>query len=149
MESEYMEFDISDLTKDELLNKEFIPEIFKNYQDDNERAKILNEVYKVAKEQSVLTKVKKNVQKCESEFKLDRMGNIFNILVLGTNGQPEPTIDNYYNVMTNDDTIKEHIKFNLLSNKFEYWNKGKCREWRDKDDAWLLSYIVSSLVITL
>lgn len=136
-----MEFDINDLTKDELLNKEFIPSIFKSYEDDNERSEILKEVYKVAKEQSVLTRVKKNVQKCESEFKLNRMGNIFNILVLGTNGQPEPTIDNYYNVMVNDDTIKEHIKFNLLSNKFEYWNNNKCREWRDKDDAWLLSYI--------
>lgn len=142
MESEKMEYNINDLTKDELLHRDFIPQIFENYSDENERNQILNEVYKVAKEKAVLTKVKKSVQNCESEYKIEHKdSDIYNILVLGINGKPEPTIDNYYNVITTDDFIKQHIKFNLLSNKFEYWSKNRCREWRDKDDAWLLSYI--------
>lgn len=137
-----MEYNINDLTKDDLLHKDFIPQIFENYSDEDERNAILNEVYKAAKKNAVLTKVKKNVQHCESEYKIEHKdGDIYNILVLGMNGKPEPTIDNYYNVIANDDKIKEHIRFNLLSNKFEYWNKNRCREWRDKDDAWLLSYI--------
>ena len=136
-----MEFNIEDLTKEELLNPELIPQIFENYTDDSERHQILDEIYKVAKKNMVLTKVKKNVQKCESEYKLLQKNEIFNILMIGMNGKPEPTIDNYYNVITTDTFITDHIKFNLLSNKFEYWNGNRHREWRDKDDAWLLSYI--------
>lgn len=136
-----MQYDINELTKDELLNPAFIPQIYENYENIDERNKIIQEVLKVAKGKSVLSKVKKNIQRCETEYKMEQKNDIFNILVLGMNGKPEPTIDNYYNVMTSDEKITEHIKFNLLTNKFEYWNGNKCREWRDKDDAWLLSYI--------
>lgn len=136
-----MEYELNELTKEQLLNKNFIPEIFKNYEDENERKEVITEVFKVAKEKGILTKIKKNVQKCENEYKIEQKNEIYNILVLGQNDKPEPTIDNYYNVMCSDDFILKHIKFNLLSNKFEYWSNGRCREWRDKDDAWLLSYI--------
>ena len=54
--------------------------------------------------------------KPEERYKIEHKdSDIYNILVLGINGKPEPTIDNYYNVMTTDDFIKQHIKFNLLS----------------------------------
>ena len=136
-----MEVEIKELNKSQILDKDFIPQIFKNYDDKDEREEILKEVLEVAKKYSVVSKVKKSIQTCENEYNLQHMGNIFNILALGFDGTPEPTIDNYYNVITSDDDIASHIRFNLLTNKFEYWNKGKCREWRDKDDAWLLSYI--------
>ena len=137
----HMEVEIKELNKSQILDKDFIPQIFKNYDDKDEREEILKEVLEVAKKYSVVSKVKKSIQTCENEYNLQHMGNIFNILALGFDGTPEPTIDNYYNVITGDDDIASHIRFNLLTNKFEYWNKGKCREWRDKDDAWLLSYI--------
>ena len=137
-----MEFEIEDLTKNEILNKDFVPQIFENY-DGDERTKILDAVYDVAKDQKILGAFKKNVQRYENEYKLATKGNIINILAIGTNGEPEPTIDNYYNVILKDSKIKDHIKFNLLTNKFEYWSNGKCREWRDKDDSWLMSYIES------
>ena len=140
---EYDVYNIDTLTKNELLNKNFVPEIFENYTDEEERANILNELYKVAKDNKVLSAFKKNVQKYESEYKLANKGNIINILAIGTNGEPEPTIDNYYNVISEDEKINKHIKFNLLTNKFEYWSGNKCREWRDKDDSWLMSYIES------
>lgn len=139
-----MEFEIMNLTKDMLLDKDFIPQIFKEYPNKKERDSILEEVYEVAKKHSVVAKVRKNVSKCESENKIESLGNIINILAIGVNGKPEPTIDNYYSVISKDSNITEHIKFNLLTNKFEYWNGNKYREWRDKDDAWLLSYIEST-----
>lgn len=135
------QYDINDLTKQELLNSQLIPQIFESYTDEDERSEILKEICDVAKKQGALTKVKRNIQQCESEYKMEKARDIYNILVLGLNGKPEPTIDNYYNVMTNDENISNHIKFNLLTNKFEYWDGNKCREWRDKDDAHLLSYI--------
>lgn len=136
-----MEYDINDLDKEQLLHRDFIPEIFKNYNED-EREEVIKEVYKVAKEKGVLTKIKRSVQQCENEYKMEQKNEIFNILVVGLNGKPEPTIDNYYNVMTSDKKIMSNIKFNLLTNKFEYWiNDKKHRDWQDKDDAWLLSYI--------
>lgn len=138
-----MELEIKNLTKDIILDKEFIPQIFENYTNKEERNEILEEIYGIAKRFSVLSKVKKSVKQCESECRMQTMGDVINILAIGIDGKPEPTIDNYYNVIVNDENITEHIKFNLLTNKFEYWNKGKCREWRDKDDAWLLSYIES------
>lgn len=138
-----MEYDISNLTENELLNKRFVPELFETYPNVDERNVILEEIYDVAKKRHVLGKIKKNIQQYESECKLSSKGNVYNILAIGVNGVPEPTIDNYYNVITQDNTIKEHIKFNLLTNKFEYWSNGKCREWRDKDDSWLMSYIES------
>lgn len=138
-----MELEIKNLSKEILLDKEFIPQIFENYTDEDERNGILEEIYDVARTYSVLSKVKKDVQRCKSEQKIQTMGNVINILAIGIDGKPEPTIDNYYNVIVNDKYITEHIKFNLLTNKFEYWNKNRCREWRDKDDAWLLSYIES------
>lgn len=138
-----MEFDVKDLTKEMLLDKNFANSIFENYKNKKERDNILKEVYEVARKYSVLPKVKKQVTQCESEYKLNKMGNIINILAIGMDGKPEPTIDNYYSVMTNDPKITEHIKFNLLTNKFEYWEGKNVREWRDKDDAKLLSYIES------
>ena len=80
-----MEVNIEDLTKEELLNPELIPQVFENYEDDNERHQILDEIYKVAKDNMVLTKVKKNVQKCESEYKMSQKNEVFNILMIGIN----------------------------------------------------------------
>lgn len=138
-----MNYEIRDLTKEMILDKNFIPQIFKNYEDKEERNKILSEVYDTSKRLSIISKVKKNVQQYEKEHKLETLGDVINILNIGIDGKVEPTIDNYYNVIINDENISEHIKFNKLSNKFEYWNGNKCREWRDKDDAWVLSYIES------
>lgn len=137
-------YKIEDLTKEELLNKELVPQIFENYTDKKERDNIFKEIFKVAKKYSVVAKVKKNLQKYENEINLQKIEAIITVLSLDMNGEPEPTIDNYYSVITTDNAITEHIKFNLLTNKFEYWNGETCREWRDKDDAWLLAYIEST-----
>lgn len=137
-------YNIEDLTKEELLNKDLVPQIFENYTDKKERDNIFKEIFKVAKKYSVVAKVKKNLQKYENEINLQKIEAIITVLSLDMNGEPEPTIDNYYSVITTDNAITEHVKFNLLTNKFEYWNGETCREWRDKDDAWLLAYIEST-----
>ena len=104
-----MEVNIEDLTKEELLNPELIPQVFENYEDDNERHQILDEIYKVAKDNMVLTKVKKNVQKCESEYKMSQKNEVFNILMIGINGKPEPTIEN--EASNRSARYGEHIRF--------------------------------------
>ena len=56
-----IEKEIENLTRDELLDSNFIPSIFSNYEDDGERNEILKEVLIVARKNRVLKKVKSNL----------------------------------------------------------------------------------------
>ena len=55
-----MEYDIKDLTKEELLSPELIPQIYENYSDKTERGHILDEIYKVAKDKEYAAKLVDN-----------------------------------------------------------------------------------------
>lgn len=56
------EKNIIDLTKDELLNPEFIPSIYQEY-DGEEREEVLKQILLVARDKKVLTKVKEVMEK--------------------------------------------------------------------------------------
>ena len=47
------EKELSKFTQEELLNPNFIPSIFENYQDEKERTTVLNQIIEVAKEERV------------------------------------------------------------------------------------------------
>ncbi len=136
-----MALEIKDLTKEQLLSKELIPQIFETYTDKEERNKILSEVLSVAKKHRLSTKIKREISAQKLEDDIIESGEIIENLTMGMNGSAEPTIDNYYYIITHDTDISTHIRYNLLSNKFEYWDNGLRRNWRDADDAHLLSYI--------
>ena len=61
--------EIEDITKDELLNPEFIPSIFSNYNNENERDEVLTQVLARAGKLKIKTKVKKMIDKLFFMFK--------------------------------------------------------------------------------
>lgn len=53
-----------------------------------------------------------------------------------------PTIENFTLILENDPNIKNHIMFNELKNCYEYHSEGVTpRDWEDRDDARIMSYI--------
>ena len=68
-----IEKEIENLTRDELLDSNFIPSIFNNYEDDGERNEILKEVLIVARKNRVLKKVKSNLDEYEHEMMLSQI----------------------------------------------------------------------------
>lgn len=126
-----MEKEISELTKEELLNPAFIPSIFEGYTDENERQNILIEVLEVAKEQRVLGKVKNAISKCTHEVKI--VNNTLNaILVLTPQGNPEVSTENFITIMETDERIKNLFYYDEfiqqpINTKTKTW-------WSDNDD---------------
>ena len=53
-----MEKDIQELTKDELLNPEFIPSIYDNYPDIDEREQVIKELLEIAKKKECYLSLK-------------------------------------------------------------------------------------------
>ena len=133
--------DINSLTRDELLDKEFIPSIYKNYQGE-ERKEIITEIMAVAKQNGTLRIVKKAIDSEEQNQVYIAKGDILTLLKIGFNNVPECTIDNYNQIMIHDKYITSHVRYNLFTKKFEYWNDNKfVNNWSDANDADFLSYI--------
>ena len=132
-----IEKDIKELSREELLNPLFIPSIFENYRDTDKRNDILTDILDVASDYKLKTKIKKQIDKCNAEYVNGISNNVYNLLVVNTNGEPEPTIDNYCNVMKNDVMIKDCFKYNEFSQQYQYYDveTGKYRPWCDADDS--------------
>lgn len=138
-----VERDIDDLSRDELLDSGFIPSIFENYPNVNERNEILNQVMVVAKGKNVLTKVKNAINKYNKEMKAENIGgDAYVFMNITGNRKDDTTIENYKQAIINTKEIIEHIKFNEFSGKFErVLDNGVVRNWQDEDDAWILNVI--------
>ena len=133
--------DINSLTREELLDKEFIPSIYKNYQGE-ERKEIITEIMAIAKQNGTLRIVKKAIDSEEQNQVYIAKGDILTLLKIGFNNVPECTIDNYNQIMIHDKYITSHVRYNLFTKKFEYWNDNKfVNNWSDANDADFLSYI--------
>lgn len=146
---EIQEFEIENLTRDEMLDSDFIPSIFNNYPDDNERNIILKEVLIVARKNRILTKVKNNLTEYEHEKMLSEINdNALVYMKITGKKQDDTTIENYVQAILNIDDIKEHILFNEFTGKFERIKKdGRIRNWTDDDDAWVLNTIENTFNI--
>lgn len=149
MESNTLEKDISELTKQELLDSNFIPSIFKNYQDEKERNEILKEVLIVAKDNRVFTKVKNAMNEYKKGMVLESMdGNALVYMNITGNKRDDTTIENYIQAILNTSELSEHILFNEFTGKFERIHKnGKITNWTDDDDAWVLNVIENNFGI--
>ena len=135
--------DISDLTSNELLDSNFIPSIFNNYTDVNERNEILKEVLVVAKEKKVLTKVKNAIAQYNKNNKLESInGDAYIFMNITGNKKDDTTIENYVQAILNTKEIINNIKFNEFTGKFERTHvDGSVTNWTDDDDAWILNTI--------
>lgn len=137
------EKEIEDITKDELLNPDFIPSIYENYQDEKERDEVLQQIIAVAKGKKVVTAVKKAIQTCNRDVKVaETEDNLLLMMTVDGTGKTEATIDNYKNAILNIDEFKDKIKFNEFTGKFErHFDDGHKKNWDDGDDAWVMQRI--------
>ena len=138
-----IEKDICDLESSELLDAEFIPSIFNNYKNPNERNEILKEVLVVAKEKKVLTKVKNAIAQYNKNNKLESInGDAYIFMNITGNKKDDTTIENYVQAILNTSEIINNIKFNEFTCKFERTHlDGSVSNWTDDDDAWILNTI--------
>lgn len=134
-----LEKDIKDMTKDELINPNFIPSVFDNY-DKDELDVIIPEILSVAKKYKVLTVVKKSMDRYKAEDKFCD-NNVYTNLTIANVGTPEVTVDNYEKIMREDPLIKNLFAFNAFANKYVRLGENKERAWEDSDDSFLRSYI--------
>lgn len=142
MNNEY-EMDINDLTRDELLDPAFIPSIFENYPDEEEREECLRQILVVAKGQKITKNVKAAISKCEKDIKVAEIDdNLLLVMSVDGSGKPQATIDNYTKAILNIKELDGKIRYNEFTGKFERVLKdGTSKNWDDGDDAWVMQLI--------
>ena len=75
-----MEKDTKELTKEDLLNPDFIPSIFENYKDPQEREEVLTEIMEIGKTYKVGGKLKDAIGRC-TQAEQSIAGQVFNFLI--------------------------------------------------------------------
>lgn len=133
-----MEKDIQDITKEELLNPEFIPSIYNNYPDVEERELVIQELLEIAKSKKVLSKFKKNL----SQYDNNRCvidGDI--VLRMDKSGNVENSTENYITIMNEDENISDLFAYDEFGDNILYTKDNTSRLWSDKDDSTLRAYI--------
>lgn len=135
--------DITEYTKEEMLNKNFIPSVYECYADEEDRKEALNEILSVAKRNRILTEIKKNIATYNKTHRFDSMdNNAYIFMNITGNKRDDTTIDNYVQAILNTPEIFDNIKFNEFTGKFERKHSdGVVRNWTDDDDAWILNTI--------
>lgn len=137
------EKEISELTKEELLDPGFIPSIYENYPHPDEREECLQQIIGVAKGLKIVTAVKKAIQKCDRDVKTTQMADdLLLMMTVDGKGKTEATVDNYENAILNIKDFEGKIKFNEFTGKFErVMPDGSLKNWNDDDDAWVMKII--------
>lgn len=147
------ESDIESLTKEQMLNPSFIPSIFENYKNKEERDEILKEILVIAKGQQIVGKLKKAINYYEKDSNLtSALSNMNDEMMLAmkfnNNGTPNASIDNYVHAIQEMEEFKGAFKYNSFTNKMQRVEKdGSVRTWSDSDDAWMMSVIETKLQI--
>ena len=143
------EKNIEDLTKEELLDSNFLQSIFEYYQDENERNEIIGDLVVVARKNKVATQFNASLKKLKraldgnGEDKAEDIdAELLLCLSLTKKGEPEITIDNYVQAILNIKEIRNAILYNEFTQKFErILSDGSIKQWDDFDDAWLVHKI--------
>ena len=133
-----MEKDIQDLTKEELLNPDFLPSIFDNYPDENERTEVINALLEIAKSQKVLSKFKK-ILATYNNNRIVIDGDI--VLRMDNSGKNESSTENYITIMRNDEELTDLFAYDTFGDNIIYTGGNHKRLWDDKDDSNLRAYI--------
>lgn len=135
-----MQKEICNLTKEELINPEFIPSIFKEYPNKEDRELILSEIIELSTKYDVFTKVKNQIDICNK--KINANINVQAFLILNNKGDPEPTTGNYVNIFNKDPYLKTLFFYDEFDRKVKCYNEdGSIRVWTDDDESRLKVYI--------
>lgn len=132
-----MEKQINELTREDLLNPDFIPSLYDNY-DEKEIGGVLNEVMVAAREHRITGKIKTNIDKYKKELKLTN-NNIISFLDFSEKGVIKATTTNYEKVMNNDPYIKNLFYYDAFAEKIINGKTGAA--WSNADDSRLRCYI--------
>ena len=135
-----MEKDTTELTKEELLNPDFIPSIFKHYKDPQEREEVLTEIMEVGKSYKIGGKLKDAIGRC-TQLEQSINGQVFNFLIFNKSGNPEVTTQNFLNIFENDPSISNTVRYDEFSGIVSRLKNGKWVPWTDSDDSDLMCYI--------
>ena len=104
-----MEKDTKELTKEDLLNPDFIPSIFENYKDPQEREEVLTEIMEIGKTYKVGGKLKDAIGRCtQSEQSIN--GQVFNFLIFNKSGSPEVTTQNFLKIFGNEQKMYNTVR---------------------------------------
>lgn len=135
-----MEKEICNLTKEELINPEFIPSIFEEYPNKEDRELILSEIIELSTKYDVFTKVKNQIDVCNK--KINTNINVQAFLILNNKGEPEPTTGNYVNIFNKDPYLKALFCYDEFDRKVKCCTEtGTLRNWTDDDESKLKVYI--------
>ena len=135
-----MEKDTKELTKEDLLNPDFIPSIFENYKDPQEREEVLTEIMEIGKTYKVGGKLKDAIGRC-TQLEQSINGQVFNFLIFNKSGNPEVTTQNFLNIFENDPKIYNTVRYDEFSGIVSRLKNGKWVPWTDSDDSDLMCYI--------
>ena len=135
-----MEKDTKELTKEDLLNPDFIPSIFENYKDPQEREEVLTEIMEIGKTYKVGGKLKDAIGRC-TQLEQSINGQVFNFLIFNKSGNPEVTTQNFLNIFENDPKIYNMVRYDEFSGIVSRLKNGKWVPWTDSDDSDLMCYI--------
>ena len=134
-----MKKEICELTKEELVNPNFIPSIYKEYPEKEERDKILSEIIKLSESYDIDKKVKHSIEIYDKKNVTNY--NVQAFLVLNGRGEPEPTTTNYVNIFNNDDYLKNLFFYDAFEKKVKCNDNGQIRSWTDDDESKLKVYV--------
>lgn len=132
-----MEKDTKELTKEDLLNPDFIPSIFENYKDPQEREEVLAEIMEIGKTYKVGGKLKDAIGRC-TQAEQSIAGQVFNFLIFNKSGNPEVTTQNFLNIFENDPKISNNVRYDEFSGIVSRFKNGKWVPWTDSDDSDLM-----------
>lgn len=135
-----MQKEIYELTKEELINPEFIPSVFKEYPNKDERDEVLAMLIAQSKELEVYDKVKHAI-----DINNKKVVNNFNVqalLLVNAKGEPEPTTGNYVSIFNKDEKLKKAFFYDEFEKKVKYCDpNGNVRTWNDDDESKLKVYV--------
>lgn len=135
--------EICSLTKEELTNPAFLPSIFENYTDIDERNSIIKQLLVQANDLKVLTKFKKDLSRLQKTIGQTEEVAGVSILLTTTDGMTtEATVDNYTTIMQNDEKLQNSFYYDEFNCNFMHRDEnGNVRLWSDADDSILRAYI--------
>lgn len=130
-----MEKDIKDLTKEEMLNPGFIPNVLEYCEETGSKDQVINEILDMARQYRIVSNIKKQI----ATYGIDKQKNsneVMKLLEFSEQGQVLPTTTNFKLILENDPDYQNLFAFDEFSNKIVYYDKnGVPRMWTDDNDA--------------
>ena len=130
-----MEKEIKDLTKEEMLNPDFVPSVLKYCDTVDNKEEIMNEVMSMAKQHRITSTIKNQITTWNNKKRITTT-DIIGLLEFTEHGQVAQTTTNYVTILENDPDYQDLFLFDEFSNRVIYYDEnGMKRLWSDGDDS--------------